>query len=282
MARVLLAAQLRRTALILTILLATLQSSVATAAEYPSRVVSLVVAFPAGGGVDTVGRAIAQKLGEALGQQVIVVNRPGAGSVIGTRDVARAQPDGYTLLLLVTGAALPANPGYDLEKDFAPIGLIASVPIVIMSNPSLPAKSLAEVIALARKDGEKLTVGTPPAPTLNYFGAEQFKAMTGTRITIVTYKGTGPLTNDLVGGHVMLAFNTLPPGDRQYSIRCTARDRCRVALAHGRDSRCSDHCRSRAAGPRDRPVLRAGRAGGHAAADHRAAEPGAAQDREFG
>ena len=89
MARVLLAAQLRRTALILTILLATLQSSVATAAEYPSRVVSLVVAFPAGGGVDTVGRAIAQKLGEALGQQVIVVNRPGAGSVIGTRDVAR-------------------------------------------------------------------------------------------------------------------------------------------------------------------------------------------------
>ena len=211
MARVLLAAQLRRTTLILTILLATLQSSIATAAEYPSRVVSLVVAFPAGGGVDTVGRAIAQKLGEALGQQVIVVNRPGAGSVIGTRDVARAQPDGYTLLLLVTEAALPANPGYDPERDFAPIGLIASVPIVIMSNPSLPAKSLAEVIALARKDGEKLTVGTPPAPTLNYFGAEQFKAMTGTRITIVTYKGTGPLTNDLVGGHVMLAFNTLPP-----------------------------------------------------------------------
>src|SRR6478736_7837087 len=176
------------------------------AEEYPSRTISLVVAFPAGGGVDTVGRAIAQKLSDALGQQVIVVNRPGAGSVIGTRDVARAQPDGYTLLLLVTGAALPADPGYDLERDFAPIGLIASVPIVIMSNPALPAKSLAEVIALARRDGEKLTVGTPPAPTLNYFGAEQFKAMTGTRITIVTYKGTGPLTNDLIGGHVMLAF----------------------------------------------------------------------------
>src|SRR5215831_2001242 len=213
MARVHLASPLRHTALILalSILLAAPQWCLATAGEYPSRVVSLVVAFPAGGGVDTVGRAIAQKLGDALGQQVIVVNRPGAGSVIGTRDVARAQPDGYTLLLLVTGAALPADPGYDLEKDFAPIGLIASVPIVIMSNPSLPAKSLAEVIALARKDGEKLTVGTPPAPTLNYFGAELFKAMTGTNITIVTYKGTGPLTNDLVGGHVMLAFNTLPP-----------------------------------------------------------------------
>lgn len=207
------AARLKRTALIFTlaVLLAAPEWRVATAEEYPSRVVSLVVAFPAGGGVDTVGRAIAQKLTDALGQQVMVVNRPGAGSVIGTRDVARARPDGYTLLLLVTGAALPSNPGYDLEKDFAPIGLIASVPIVIMSNPSLPAKSLAEVIALAKKDGEKLTVGTPPAPTLNYFGAEQFKAMTGTKITIVTYKGTGPLTNDLVGGHVMLAFNTLPP-----------------------------------------------------------------------
>src|SRR4051812_20874217 len=142
----------------------------AAAADYPERIISLVVAFPAGGGVDTVGRVIAQKLTEALGQQVIVVNRPGAGSVIGTRQVARAQPDGYTLLLLVTGAGLPTNPGYDMEKDFAPIGLIASVPIVIMSNPSVPAKSLAEVITLAKKEGDKVTIGTPPAPTLNYFG----------------------------------------------------------------------------------------------------------------
>jgi len=213
MTEVLLAARLRRTALMITlsVLLAAPAWRDARAEEYPSRTVSLVIAFPAGGGVDAVGRVIAQKLTDALGQQVIVVNRPGAGSVIGTRDVARAQPDGYTLLLLATGASVPANPGYDLEKDFAPIGLIASVPIVIMSNPSLPAKSLAEVVELAKKEGAKLTVGTPPAPTLNYFGAEQFKAMTGTDMTIVTYKGTGPLTNDLVGGHVMLAFNTLPP-----------------------------------------------------------------------
>ena len=183
----------------------------ARAEDYPSRIVNLVVAFPAGGGVDTVGRVVAQKLTEALGQQVIVVNRPGAGSVIGTRDVAKATPDGYTLLLLVTGAGLPSNPGYDMGKDFAPISLIASVPIVIMANPSVPVKNLQDVIALAKKDGDKVTVGTPPAPTLNYFGAEQFKAITGTNITIVSYKGTGPLTNDLVGGHVMLAFNTLPP-----------------------------------------------------------------------
>jgi tripartite-type tricarboxylate transporter receptor subunit TctC len=179
--------------------------------DYPSKPISLIVPYPAGGGVDTVGRVIAQKLGDALGQQVLVINRPGAGSVIGVRDAARSAPDGYTILLLVTGASLPANPGYDLEKDFAPIGLIASVPIVIMANPSVPVKNMTDIVALAKKDPGKVTVGTPPSPTLNYFGAEMFKSMTGADINIVTYKGTGPLTTDLLGGHVQLAFNTLPP-----------------------------------------------------------------------
>jgi tripartite-type tricarboxylate transporter receptor subunit TctC len=183
----------------------------AVAQEYPTRPVSLIVPYPAGGGVDTVGRVVAQKLTYALGQQVLVLNRPGAGSVIGVRDGAKATPDGYTLLMLVTGASLPPNTGYDLAKDFAPVGLIASIPIVIMSNPSLPAKTLAEVVALAKKQPGTLNIGTPPSPTLNYFGAEQFKSMTGIDITIVTYKGTGPLTTDLLGGHVPLAFNTLPP-----------------------------------------------------------------------
>ena len=183
----------------------------AEADEYPNRVVQLIVPYPPGGGVDTEGRVIAQKLSEALGQQVIVVNKPGAGSVIGVRDVAKATPDGYTILMLVTGASLPANTGYDLQKDFEPIGLIASIPIVIMANPSVPVKSMAEVLAFAKKQPGKLTVGTPPAPTLNYFGAEAFKAMAGADMTIVTYKGTGPLTTDLLGGHVMLGFNTLPP-----------------------------------------------------------------------
>src|ERR1035437_10325557 len=183
----------------------------AAADDYPNRVVQLIVPYPPGGGVDTVGRVIAQKLTDALGQQVIVVNRPGAGSVIGVRDGAKATPDGYTILMLVTGASLPPNAGYDLAKDFAPIGLIASIPIVIMANPSVPVKSMTDVVALAKKEPGKLTVGTPPSPTLNYFGAVQFKGMTGTDVTIVTYKGTGPLTTDLLGGHVMLAFNTLPP-----------------------------------------------------------------------
>jgi tripartite-type tricarboxylate transporter receptor subunit TctC len=183
----------------------------AAADDYPNRVVQLIVPFPPGGGVDTVGRVIAQKLTDALGQNVIVVNRPGAGSMIGVRDGAKATPDGYTILMLVTGASLPANTGYDLQKDFTPIGLIASIPIVIMANPSVPVKSMSDIVALAKKAPGTLTVGTPPSPTLNYFGAVQFKNMTGIDVTVVTYKGTGPLTTDLLGDHVKLAFNTLPP-----------------------------------------------------------------------
>jgi tripartite-type tricarboxylate transporter receptor subunit TctC len=188
-----------------------LGTGAASAQNYPSRTINLVVPYPAGGGVDTVGRVIAQKLSERLKEQVLVVNRPGAGSMIGTRDVAKAAPDGYTLLLMVTGVSLPENPGYDVAKDFAPIGLIASIPIVVMANPSVPVKSMTDIIALAKKEPGSVTLGTPPAPTLNYFGAEKFKSMTKADITIVTYKGTGPLTNDLLGGHVKIAFNTLPP-----------------------------------------------------------------------
>lgn len=183
----------------------------AHAADYPARPINLIVPYPAGGGVDTVGRVIAQKLGERLGQQVLVVNRPGAGSVIGVRDAARSAPDGYTILMLVTGASLPANPGYDLQKDLTPIGLVASIPIVVMAHPSLPVKSMSDIVALAKKEPGKLNIGTPPSPTLNYFGAEQFKSMTGADVVVVTYKGTGPLTTDLLGGHIRLAFNTLPP-----------------------------------------------------------------------
>jgi tripartite-type tricarboxylate transporter receptor subunit TctC len=183
----------------------------ARADDYPSRLITLIVPYPAGGGVDTLGRLIAQQLSAALGQQVIIENRPGAGAVIGTRAAAKAAADGYTLVMLTTGISLPANTGYDVEKDFAPVGTISSAPIVLMTHPSSPAKSLADVIALAKKEPGKLTAGTPPPPTLNYFAAELLKVMSGADITIVTYKGTGPLTNDLVGGHVALAFNTIAP-----------------------------------------------------------------------
>src|ERR1043165_4397588 len=121
-----------------------LSLGLALADDYPSRPITLVVPYPPGGGVDTIARVMAQKLGPALGQQIVIENRPGAGAVIGTRAAAKAAPDGYTLVMLATGAALPANTGYE-AKDFAPIGTISSTPIVIMSHPSLPAASLADV-----------------------------------------------------------------------------------------------------------------------------------------
>jgi tripartite-type tricarboxylate transporter receptor subunit TctC len=186
-------------------------SRIARAQTYPTRPITLIVPYPAGGGVDTMGRIIAQKLSGALGQQVVIENRPGAGGVIGMRTAAKAAPDGYTLVMTTTGISLPANTGYDVGKDFAPVGIISSTPIVLIAHPSLPAKSLADVIALAKKEPGKLTVGTPPPPTLTYFAAELFKAMTGIEITVVSYKGTGQLTTDLAGGQVALGFNTITP-----------------------------------------------------------------------
>ncbi len=182
----------------------------ACAEDYPARPITLIVPYPAGGGVDAMGRIVGQKLSMALGQQVVIENRGGAGGMIGTRDAARAAPDGYTLVMLLTGISLGPDPGYDVNKDFAPIGLVASTPIIVVSNPALPVKSLADVIALAKKQSGALSAGTPPAPTINYFAAKLFNLMAGVDITVVTYKGTGPLTNDLLGNHVPLGFNTIP------------------------------------------------------------------------
>jgi len=185
-------------------------SLAATAEDYPVRPITLIVPYPPGGGVDTMGRIVGQKLSVALGQQVIIENRPGAGGMIGTRVAVKAAPDGYTLVMTLTGLSLGPNPGYDVAKDIAPIGLIAFTPVIVMAHPSLPAKSLADVIALAKKEPGKLAVGTPPPPTMNYFAVELFKIMAGVDVSIITYKGTAPLTNDLLGGHVLVGFNTIP------------------------------------------------------------------------
>jgi tripartite-type tricarboxylate transporter receptor subunit TctC len=182
----------------------------AAAQDYPNRPITMIVPYPPGGGVDVMGRLMGQKLSLALGQQVVIENRGGAGGMIGTRDAARAAPDGYTIVMLLTGISLGANTGYDVNKDFAPIGVVASTPIIVDAHPSLPAKSLADVIALAKKEPGKLSAGTPPAPTINYFAAQLFNLLAGTDITVVTYKGTGPLTADLLGNHVPLGFNTIP------------------------------------------------------------------------
>src|SRR5580704_16898823 len=182
----------------------------AAAQDYPTKPITMIVPYPAGGGVDSMGRLVGQRLSVALGQQMIIENHGGAGGMIGTRDAARAAPDGYTIVMLLTGISLGANTGYDVNRDFAPIGVVASTPIIVDANPALPANSLTDIIALAKKDPGKYSAGTPPAPTVNYFAAELFNVMAGTQITVVTYKGTGPLTNDLLGGHVQIGFNTIP------------------------------------------------------------------------
>jgi tripartite-type tricarboxylate transporter receptor subunit TctC len=182
----------------------------AAAQDYPSHPITLIVPYPPGGGVDVMGRLVGQRLSAALGQQVVIENRAGAGGMIGTRDLAKAAPDGYTLGMMLTGISLGANTGYDVNKDFTPIGLVASTPIFIVANPQLPAKTLTDVIALAKKEPGKLSAGTPPAPTINFFAAKLFNLTAGVDITTVTYKGTAPLTNDLLGNHVPLGFNTIP------------------------------------------------------------------------
>lgn len=182
----------------------------AAAEDYPSHPITLIVPFPAGGGVDLIGRLVGQQLSTALGQQVVVENRGGAGGMIGTRDIAHATPDGYTLGVVLTGMSLSPNADYDVNKDFAPIGLIASTPVFIVANPTFPAKSLADIIALAKQQPGKLPIGTPPSPTLNYFAVKLFNSLAGVDTTVVTYKGTAPLTTDVMGNHVPLGFDTIP------------------------------------------------------------------------
>jgi tripartite-type tricarboxylate transporter receptor subunit TctC len=188
----------------------------AAADKYPVRPITLIVPFPAGGGVDAVARIVADKLAAALGQPFVIDNRGGAAGVIGMRMGARAAADGYTLILAHTGTtsinpSLYANAGYDPRADFAPIGLICSTPVVLMAHPSFPAKSVADLIAMAKKAPGMINFGTPPPGTGGYLAAELFKSMTGIDMTIIPYKGTAALTTDLLGGHVPIGFNVIAP-----------------------------------------------------------------------
>ena len=161
-------------------------------------------------------RVVADKLTVALRQQVVVDNRGGGSGNVGTRAVLRAAPDGYTLLLGHTGTisinpSLYANSGFDPRKDFTPIGLISSTPVTLMAHPPFAAKSIADLIAMAKREPGKLNFGTAPPGTGSHLAAELFKATAGIDVTIVPYKGTAALTNDLIGGHVPVGFNVLAP-----------------------------------------------------------------------
>jgi tripartite-type tricarboxylate transporter receptor subunit TctC len=199
--------------------LATALSAVAGPAlsqTYPARTITLVVPYPPGGGVDAMARLVAERLSVSLKHSVVVDNRAGASGNLGTRAVAKAEPDGYTLLLGHTGTisinpSLYAHAGYDPRKDFAPIGLVASMAVALLAHPSFPAKSIAEFIAMAKKDPGKLNLGTSAVGTGGYMCAELFKSEAGINVAIIPYKGSAPVMNDLLGGHVPIAFSVLPP-----------------------------------------------------------------------
>jgi tripartite-type tricarboxylate transporter receptor subunit TctC len=182
----------------------------AAAADYPSRPIVLIVPYPAGGGNDVIARLVADKMSQSLGQQIVIENRGGAGSTIGTRAVARSAPDGYTILIATSSLAI--NPSlypdahYDPRKDFAPIGLIARSPNVVAVNPSLPAHSIAELIALARKQPAGLQFASTGIGTSTHLAATLFATMAGIKLTAVPYKGVAPALTDLMGDHVPLMF----------------------------------------------------------------------------
>jgi tripartite-type tricarboxylate transporter receptor subunit TctC len=189
--------------------------TVAQAQEYPTRNITLVVPFPAGGGNDTLARAVAERLSKTLGQQVVVENRGGAGGTIATRAVAKTTPDGYSLLLAYTGTlainpSLYPNAGYDPRKDFAPIGLIAALPSVLIIHPSVPARSTGELIAYGKANPGKINYGFVPG-TVGHITTELFARSAGITVTNVPYKGNGPAMADLLGGHISMMFISILP-----------------------------------------------------------------------
>jgi tripartite-type tricarboxylate transporter receptor subunit TctC len=193
-----------------------LAAPLAEAQDYPTRTVTLVVPYAAGGGNDAMARIVADHMSKTLGQQIVIENRGGAGGTIATRAVAKAAPDGYTMVLGGTGTlavnpTLYTNVGYDPRKDFAPIGLIATSALVLLVHPSVEANSVPELIGLARKEPGKLNYASAGPGSGIHLAAELFASMAGVKLTHVPYKGSGPALNDLLGGHVQIYFSSLPP-----------------------------------------------------------------------
>jgi tripartite-type tricarboxylate transporter receptor subunit TctC len=188
----------------------------AAAQDFPTRPITLIVPYTPGGGNDAMARVVADKMSVALRQQIVIENRGGAGGSIATRQVARAAPDGYTLGLGGTGTlaidpTLYPNVGYDPRKDFAPVGLIATSALIVLVNPSVPAKTLEEFIALAKAEPGKINFASAGSGSGIHLGTELLAYMAGIKMTHIPYKGSAPALTDLIGGHVALYFSSLPP-----------------------------------------------------------------------
>ena len=187
----------------------------AQAPAYPTRPITLVVPFAAGGSTDVVGRLVAQKMSDILGQQVVVENVVGAGGNVGAARVAKAEPDGYTILM-GTVATHALNPlilkrkPYDPVTDFSPVALLAVVPNVLIVNPNLPAKNVQELIALLKADPGKYNYASSGVGTPLHLSGELFKSLAGVQMTHIPYRGSGPALNDVVAGQVPIQFDNLP------------------------------------------------------------------------
>ncbi len=245
-----------------------LTASVA-AQDYPTKPIRMIIPFPPGGGSDVTGRVVATALSERLGQQVIVDNRAGAGGVIGSELAANAPKDGYTLLMV--SLAHTVNPWlYDLKgrydpiKSFAPVAIIAASPVVLVVNPSVPAKSVAELVALAKKQPGKLQYASAGVGSVTHLAGELFKYTAKVDMLHVPFRGAGPATIDVVGGHTSLMFGGLLATVAADPFGQAARARRRLAQAQSDPSGRAVDRRSRRARLRDGQLVRAGRAGGHA------------------
>jgi tripartite-type tricarboxylate transporter receptor subunit TctC len=186
-----------------------------SAKDYPNRPITLVVPFAPGGSTTIVARIVADRLADALGQQIIIDNRPGAGGTIGTRQVAKSAPDGYTIVLgytgtLAIGPSLFPNVGYDVRKDFAPIGRIATAPNTLAVHPSFDVHSVKELIDYAKANPGKVNFGSAGVGTVGHVGGELLATMAGITLTHIPYKGTGPAMTDLLGGHIPMSFAPIP------------------------------------------------------------------------
>ncbi|MFN3351547.1 Bug family tripartite tricarboxylate transporter substrate binding protein [Pseudorhodoplanes sp.] len=190
-------------------------TAVAAAQGYPNRPIRLIVTFPPGGSTDLLARAMQPYLEKALGQPIVIENRPGAGGDIGVDAVAKAAPDGYTIGIGAAGAlavnvSLKDKMPYNVQKDLAPITLLTAIPFVMVSGPGFSGKTLGDVVKLAKEDASKLTIGHGGNGTAMHLSAELFNHLAGVKIPLVPYKGSGPATQDVVAGHIPLAIVDIP------------------------------------------------------------------------
>ena len=184
-------------------------------ADYPDKLIRWIITMPPGGANDILARPLAQRLSEAIGQQVIVDNRGGAGGLIGAEAAAKSPPDGYTMVLLTIahaiGASLYTKVNYDLMRDFAPVTLLATTPGIVVVPPSLPVKSIKELIAMAKARPGQLSYGSSGNGSPTHLSGELFNYLAGVKIVHIPYKGGGPLMVALLSGEVILSFASMPP-----------------------------------------------------------------------